>query len=344
MDFLSPLLGVGLSAPVVPCKEAQGYGQQAQPVLLATSADGGTHWVTQGSSIPASSTSSPPVIEQVVATSTKTVWVLDHGTVMLTEDGGTTWASQPLPSPVVQIAQVGTWIWALVCSSSPGTGRCSPVLERTPVTGGAWEMLAVPQLEPSASYTHFVVATPDVVVLVVSPYHNTPGALVVTSDAGQHWNLQATPTGPGNLCSSDADFAAASQSDWWLLCIGGAAAGSSTKALMHTLDGGQTWVTVSAVTSLTDRLQPGSIILAEPADLAAGSPSRLWLAAFNFLTDSSDGGATWTRVHGVFDEGGSLGSFDVLSSHIAWLLAPGDGLWATTDGITWNALGPVTSY
>jgi hypothetical protein len=39
------------------------------------------------------------------------------------------------------------------------------------------------------------------------------------------------------------------------------------------------------------------------------------------------------------DPQGALGQFDVLSGTDAWLLAPGAGLWQTTDGITWRSIG-----
>ena len=38
---------------------------------------------------------------------------------------------------------------------------------------------------------------------------------------------------------------------------------------------------------------------------------------------------------------GEPASFDVLSPTHAWLLAAGQGLWLTTDGRHWHALGAV---
>jgi hypothetical protein len=39
------------------------------------------------------------------------------------------------------------------------------------------------------------------------------------------------------------------------------------------------------------------------------------------------------------DPQGAPGQFDVLSGTLAWMLAPGAGLWQTTDGITWHPDG-----
>lgn len=351
IDFLSPETGLALSAKAIPCEVPLGVGkgqnilQQAQPVLLAMTTDGGTDWVTEGAPISPSTTTATTAIEQVVAGSATMVWALDNeGTLLVTANSGTTWTAQSLPSPVLQIVKNGTWLWTLSCPSPSAPGTCSPVVERAPLTGGAWERLAaIPQVE-SGFLSSLNVVSSEVAVLVFSPHGDTAGTLVITTDEGESWDVQATPRGPGNLCTSYPDLASANPSDWWLLCVGGAAAGSSTKALMQTLDGGQTWRTVASVPSLVTPNPPGSLTLGEPAALAAGSSSDLWLAGFNSLTESSDGGVTWTRVPGVNGQGSSTGAFDVWSPRTAWMLAPGTGLWGTTDGSTWHALGAVTTY
>lgn len=350
VDFLSREVGVALTAPAVPCEVPRvGISQQVQPVRLGISNDGGTTWATRGSTLlsTTTATSTQQILEQVAPVSTTTVWALsDKGALAFTTNSGTTWAAQPLPAPVVNVAMVGDWLWALSCppaAGSTGTLRCGPVLERIPLVGGAWESLPLPSLNASIA-PKLMVVSPDIVVLLVSVYGDTPGILAVTTDGGQNWNLQASPTGPGNLCQSDVSLTAASPSDWWLLCNGAAAAGSSTKALMRTFDGGKTWRTVAAVTSLVAPPQPGSLTPAEPDFMASGSSNELWLAGFNTLTESADGGVTWTNVPGVNEQGQPAGSFDVLSSSVAWLLAPGIGLWATTNGTTWRPIGAVTTF
>jgi photosystem II stability/assembly factor-like uncharacterized protein len=188
------------------------------------------------------------------------------------------------------------------------------------------------------------VVSPDVVVLLVSVHGDSPGAVVVTTDGGQHWLLRAPPLGPGDLCRSDVSVTATSPNDWFLLCNGWGAAGRSPKALMRTFNDGQTWTTVAAVTSLVGPKQPGSLTTAAPDFMASGSAGELWLAGFNTLTESTDGGVAWSTVPGVNEQGEGAGSFDVLSSSGAWLLAPGIGLWATTDGTTWRPIGAVRTF
>ncbi len=128
-----------------------------------------------------------------------------------------------------------------------------------------------------------------------------------------------------------------SPGDWWVICLGGAAAGSSEKALLHTTDGGRKWSIASQVRSLTAPARAGTITRAEPNALAAGSHTRLWLAAQNSMYESEDAGFTWHEVPAVNPQGGPA-AFDVLSPRHAWLLAPGQGLWRTMDGRQWSAL------
>jgi hypothetical protein len=159
----------------------------------------------------------------------------------------------------------------------------------------------------------------------------------VTNDTGATWRQRPAPTGPDGLCTSYTGsytgIAVAGPASWWLLCTGGAAAGSSTKALLHTTNGGRTWRVAAAVTSLVSPGPPGSLPRADAVALAA-SPTRLWLAGPNALVQSGNGGVAWTTA--AFNPAGTFGSFDVLSATTAWLLAPGTGLWTTTDGTTWS--------
>jgi photosystem II stability/assembly factor-like uncharacterized protein len=132
-------------------------------------------------------------------------------------------------------------------------------------------------------------------------------------------------------------FTAAGPRDWWLLCNGGAAAGSSTKALMRSVDAGQSWTVAASIPSLAAPVRPGSLARQDAAAIAAGSAGVLWLATPNTLTLSTDGGVTWTQS--AFNPQGTFGQFDVQSSTHAWLLAPNAGLWRTTDGTTWRPVG-----
>jgi hypothetical protein len=342
--FVSPDKGLALTAPGIECDVPLGDGRgtevyvQAQPVRLAATSDAGRHWVTSGTELPGAPQST--ALEQVAAVDGARAWVVTGtGKLLVTGNAGATWAAQPLPAPVVAAASAGGWLWALSCP--PVTGSwCRPDVERMKLPAGTWTVtrpgspasLLEPQLDVLS-------ATAAVVVL-----RGTHPALASTTDGGARWTVRAAPAGPENMCDGDGDsrlLTTAGPRDWWLLCTGGAAAGSSTKALMRSADAGQTWTVAASVTSLSAPARPGSLARQDAVAIAAGSPEVLWLATPNTVTESTDGGVTWSQS--LFNPQGTFGQFDVQSSTHAWLLAPNAGLWHTTDGTTWRpAGGPAT--
>jgi len=338
--FVSPDTGLALTAPRIDCDVPLGDGRgtevyvQAQPVRLATTSDAGRHWVTSGTELPATAIS---VTGAVAAVDGARTWVVSGtGKLLETGNAGATWAAQPLPAPVVAAASAGGWLWALSCP--PVTGNwCRPDVERMKLPAGTWTVTRpgspMSLLEPQLDVLS---ATAAVVVL-----QGTRPALASTTDGGARWTVRAAPAGPENMCHGDGDsrlFTAAGLRNWWLLCTGGAAAaGSSTKALMRSADAGQTWTVAASVTSLSAPARPGSLARQDAVAIAAGAPEVLWIATPNTVTESTDGGVTWSQS--LVDPQGTFGQFDVQSSTHAWLLAPNAGLWHTTDGTTWHPVG-----
>lgn len=169
-----------------------------------------------------------------------------------------------------------------------------------------------------------------------------PGTLLDSLDGGRHWTRRPDPTWQRRSCAV-ADLAAAPPNTWWTLCLGSAAAGSSTKGLLRTTNDGRRCKTISEVTRLTGAPPPrGSISLGEPGPLAAGSRTRLWLALQNGLAQSSNGGVSWSYVPHLNPQGEPT-AFDVLNRTTAWLIAPGGGLWHTTNGHRWQPLDPLNT-
>jgi photosystem II stability/assembly factor-like uncharacterized protein len=243
----------------------------------------------------------------------------------VTRDGGRHWLTEGTAlagnAGVEQLTATSTEVaWAVV-----GDGR----LMSTTDAGARWtarsQLIGLPHPQLFAR---------DGVTTVIGD----GGRLLILRNGGRSVTKRPDPIWMGRPCQP-AGLAAAGR-NWWLLCLGGAAAGSSEKALFHTTDAGRRWTVVSQVTSLTAPPRPGAITLQEPNAIAAGSRARLWLAAQNNLYASGDGGARWERVPGP-DPQGYPAAFDVLSPTHAWLLAAGQGLWRTTDGRHWIALGPV---
>jgi hypothetical protein len=338
--FVSPDDGVALTAPQVECDVPLGDSRgtdvyfQAQPVRLATTRDGGKDWVTSGAEIPAAQQSG--ALGQVAAVDGARTWVVsDTGRLLVTGDAGTTWVALPVPSPVVAAASAGGWLWALSCPPVNGN-FCRPDVERMRLAGGSWTATlpgaATSLLEPQLD----VLSATDAVVLL----QGTHPALASTADGGARWTVRAAPAGPQDMCRGDGDnilLAAADPRDWWLLCTGGAAAGSSVKALMRSVDAGRTWTVAASIPSLAEPVGPGALPRQDAAAIAAGSSELLWIATLNTVWDSTDGGVTWHQA--LFNEHGTFGQFDMLSGSDAWMLGPNAGLWHTTDGTTWQPVG-----
>jgi len=106
---------------------------------------------------------------------------------------------------------------------------------------------------------------------------------------------------------------------------------------MRSVDAGQTWTVTASVPNLAAPARPGSLARQDAVAIVAGSPEMLWLATPNTVTESTDGGVTWSQS--LFNPQGTFGQFDAQSSTHAWLLAPDAGLWHTTDGTTWRPVG-----
>jgi photosystem II stability/assembly factor-like uncharacterized protein len=286
-------------------------------------------------------TAEPGVLEQVAATSVRDVWAVGgQGALLATANGGRTWTAQPVPGPVMAVAGTGGWLWSLACPAAGGSA-CRPELARMRLPAGRWQRspLPLPPLPDTTLLTaqHAAFSGQSAAVAWSAFAPGADAVVAGTTDAGQAWAVRRAPPGPGGFCQHViTGLTAAGTGTWWLLCTGVGAAGHDQMALMRSGDAGHTWVTMSAVTNLTAPARPGSLP-AQRGTIAAGSASRLWLVTQNGLAESGDGGVTWTRVPGVNPEGG--GSFDVLSPARAWLLAPGTGLWATANGLSWHALG-----
>jgi photosystem II stability/assembly factor-like uncharacterized protein len=314
IHFLTRNVGLGLTLPAPHCGP-----------MLAISRDGGRDWVTEGTPLAGESR-----VEHLIASSAQDAWAaVGNGRLMSTTDAGAMWAAETPRGQTVALALAGRTLWMLECFGPADT--CSSVLLRKPLPGGVWT-LSSPKLAHGISAA---VALAGARTLLVS----AEDQIVIIRGGGRRITEIPDPTWMGQSCNTPAALAAA-RGSWWLLCLGGAAAGSSDKALLRTTDGGRRWTIASQVTSLTAPPQPGAITREEPDALVAASPKRLWLAALNNLFVSKDGGERWSSVQGPNPQGYPA-SFDVLSSTHAWLLAAGQGLWRTTDGRHWHALGPV---
>jgi photosystem II stability/assembly factor-like uncharacterized protein len=351
--FLSPDVGVGITSAEFPCYGRHPYGNlvgfDRQPVRLAITHDGGQTWRPTGEPVPVGVVPGGQRTEQLLATSIARAWaIVGEGRMVQTSDGGRRWVQAPIPGPVVEIAQRGGSVWALTCppaARGSGSLRCQPGLWRARVHDSVWNRVAVPRLVASGSEVLKLAISGDgEVMLELLPDHaGVTGELLWTTNRGRSWRARSDPRWDGQPCAFPSSLASAGARTFWLLCIGGAAAGSSAKGLIETPDGGTSWTTVAAVTSLMARPRAGSIPRMEPGTLAAGSPTRLWLSLTNGVAESNDGGRHWTGLPNAFDPGGWMTELSVLDARHAWVLAPGAGLWRTRDGLHWQPVEPLNT-
>ncbi len=354
VQFFSASSGVGITAQRFPCYQPiKGGGEvslQTQTVRLAATHDGGHSWRIAGTPVTVGPHSGGVVPGQIVATSPSDVWVVvGLGRLLSTHDGGAHWQMQPLPNPVVQLIAGAGFVWATSCAHVANRFQfaCRPELWRTRSALSPWTRVALPRLTAQTAESLQLAISPSgaAIVQVVTTSGHPGGELLISHNAAPPWSKRSEPSWDHNTCDYGAGdmLTAGPPHSFWLLCIGSGAAGSSTKGLLQSSDTGRTWHTIAAVPSLIQRPRPGSLPLEEPSALAAGSATRLWLALTNDLAESNDGGHHWMGVSGVVNTGGYQTVLDALSASHAWLLAPGAGLWRTTNGRQWTPTGPMNT-
>ena len=350
VKFVSPTEGVGVTATTLICFSHSKTGTQvsyrAQPAVLAESTNDGRSWRLTGTAAPTGRTPQATSGEQLVTASRSRVWVVGaDGRLLATTDSGRSWRHVTIPGPTAKLAKSDDHVWAVTClhiRSRAWPFACRLHLWRAPIGTGAWRQVRLPKLTAQDPDVNLATASDQNIVLdLLNTGHRATGELAISTNGGSSWRTRPDPSWDGHPCTGTGELTATPPTTFWLLCLGAAAAGSSTKALLESTNSGSTWDIVSAVTSLTQTPSPRSIPLSEPSALAAGSIQRVWLATTNGLAESNDGGKSWNNVPGAFDPGGWPTVISVLDATHAWLLAPGAGLWSTTDGEHWKPTGPL---
>ena len=139
VHFLTPTIGVGLTASEAPCSQTRWH---RQPVLLALTRDGGRHWITEGAPLPAAPAG--VLVQQITATSPQSVWAsTGAGPLFATTDGGADWTVQPVPRSVAALTITRKTLWTLGCPHRNNV-RCAAVLAHRRLPDGAWRQSRLP--------------------------------------------------------------------------------------------------------------------------------------------------------------------------------------------------------
>jgi photosystem II stability/assembly factor-like uncharacterized protein len=278
---------------------------------LARTRDGGATW--HSVPVPAAvKTPSPNGISRVRFANPSDGWLFGPQ-VWATHDGGTSWHPvATLGGPVISLEAAGGRVWGLVGSA----GGVSATLEAAPVGTDDWQPVG-----PAAAAIG--ITLPCRVGYAVAP----DGAIIALEPAGMEERGVPCPA------ASVAAVAAPSESGVGVVCAADPGAGSSTKTLLLSRDGGRTWSTAGAA--------PRG---GQTSGLAAASTHTFVVAAASgasYLYRTTDGGKTWKTV--FTDTGGGapltdLGFTDPTHGVAVLGAIPVAKLLVSSDaGATWRA-------
>lgn len=284
-------------------------------LALARTRDGGATWhaVPVPPAIVASGTTA---VSRVRFANAADGWLFDPG-MWATHDGGSTWHQiGDVPGSVTSLEAANGRAWDLVV---PAGGGVSATVFSTPVGSDAWQ-----QAGPAAASSGIDISLHGSVGMAATP----EGAVLALGPQGAE-DLRGTPCDPGDELSA---VAVVSDTAFSALCTSDPGAGSSTKTIRSSEDGGRTWATAGTA--------PRG---GQPAGLATASDHILVVASVSgasFLYRSTDAGATWSQVFS--QPGGArlmdLGFTDATHGVAVIGQAPDGVLLVSSDaGATWSA-------
>lgn len=277
----------------------------------------------------------------------------------VTGDGGETWRRAPIGPVVDDVSAIGADVWALASScAAPGLG-CAVTLEVSTDGGATWQRgpTQVPATVPgSGSPDRGIVLLARVTRQRAYVYTSAPTAgssLAYTGDGGASWTAL-----PGVPCvgafGAGGQLALSGTEDLWLVCGGKATGGEQAKALYRSSDGGGRWTLAAESTGLGSGPAPAGVgrlplrgyvapYSVGHKTLAVLSPEDAWLfPTGGEVSVTTDGGDRWDAVSGLqaadFGSGGT-GNVTFIDRSVGWVVEFGVGLWRTTDGTTWAAVG-----
>jgi photosystem II stability/assembly factor-like uncharacterized protein len=235
-----------------------------------------------------------------------TGWTVgDGGTILRTDDGGTTWVAQAsgVTGSVTGVHFVDVqngWATGYESLGSLGSSYLRPYLLHTTDGGTTWQNVDVAHgLNGIIGSVAFTDAQHGVVLCKLwSGNPGQPGATVAanllrTSDGGATWSRQIVEPGVGQLTGLTA-VAFATASRGWIVGSGdvpSATPGVQGRALVYrTDDGGAAWSRVSAPLGMVDL-----------ESVTCSGRDDVWITGENMqkglqLYHSADGGQSWSLV------------------------------------------------
>jgi photosystem II stability/assembly factor-like uncharacterized protein len=296
---------------------------------LAATVNGGSTWTYAGAG-PAAISGPNPAVSKVRFATTNDGWAFGPQ-LWSTHDGGRTWTAQATPGPVSDVEAAGGVAYAL--EASCGTPPCiqGDRLLQTPVSTDGWTAISGPKLAdgPGSLAPHG-----NTVWVVVNGGGTSTFDMVV---GGTVWHRLANPCTAAGADLALVGVAPVSTSALFELCAGDPGAGSETKVVLFSSDGGA-HATATGAAPARGGIASG-IAAASTAVVAVPAASGA-----SYVYRSADGGHTWATPLSQGD--GGVGYFDVgfttATQGVAVYGNPAQGnssLLMTHDaGATWKAV------
>lgn len=274
VTFVSPVDGFTLGA--APC------GSGSCTTLVAT-ADAGNTWRLVGRLSPSLGGDTPAITKVRFATPLDG-WVFGPQ-LWSTHDGGRTWRQISEPQPVSDVEAAGGVAYAVVGGQ----------LLRTPVAADSWQ--AVRQVGQSAT-----MALHGRAIWIVEGGGGPGATKLLASPDGASWRTLADPCAKLGPEWTLISVAPVTSSHLYLLCGGGAAAGSEAKKLLFSTDAGQT----ATATAVDPPLSGDTNGVAAASDAVVAIPA---VSGASEVYRSGDAGKSWQTPLQQGD--GGVGYFDV---------------------------------
>jgi photosystem II stability/assembly factor-like uncharacterized protein len=280
---------------------------------LARTRDGGSTW----HSVPvpeALLTPSPTTVSRVRFANASDGWLFGPQ-VWATHDGGTSWHQVgPLGGPMLSLEAAGGRVWALVGSQE----GVSATVYAASVGTDDWRPVGSGGAAPIGISLHGKVG-----------YAATADGAVIALGPGPDIEERGVPCAAATV----AAVAAAGETDVAVVCAADAAAGSSTKTLLLSHDGGRTWTTAGNAPRAG---QTSGLAAASTHTFVVGASSGA-----SYLYRTADGGKTWKTVF-VDNSGGApltdLGFTDPTHGIAVLGATPHPKLLVSSDaGAAWGA-------
>lgn len=247
--------------------------------------------------------------------------------IMLTKDGGLTWDRVSTVSvDLVDVAAVSASnVWALggLCTGQPS---CPAMLLKTASAGQTWASQNLP-IDGRA----FQIQRLGTRTSLVGGITSAGARISATRDDGAVWQSLAPP------CQGQAgSFAFRSAAEGWYVCAGAPGGAVSRLDVLHTVDGGKTWIPLAQVDAGGSAVPTPTVGTAATGRVSVAFPSSEegWIASGSGLVrHSADGGKTWITA---FDAKERVLQIQFVDPTHGWILGT-TSVWRTTDaGKTWQ--------